>query len=407
MQNKNLVKTNNIHSRKSSDKTWWIIALVLVFMIGFCLGDRSHSVLNSVGKVLGFKLTSTELDYSKLDEIYRQLKQKYDGKINPKELIEGANKGLTAALGDRYTTYLTAKEAEEFNKSLSGEIGGGIGAEIGIRKGLVTIIRPLKDNPAFLAGIKAGDVLHKVNDEEISNQSLEQVIQKVRGKPGTQVKLTVVRKGEAKPIDITVTRKIISNPSVTVEYKGDVAIMTVSRFDKKTAELASQLAEQIKQKSIKKIILDLRGNSGGYLTAARELASLWLSNKLVVSEKAGGKTVQELYAQNGNDKFSGLKTVVLMNNGSASASEIVIGALKDHKKATLIGETTFGKGSVQELIDLKDGGQLKVTIARWYTPNGQNIDKEGIKPDKEVELSADDWQNGRDPQLQAALEALK
>lgn len=389
------------------DKTNLLILLVIVFVLGFSFGDRSHTVFNYVGKVFGFKINQTELDYKTLDQTYATLKQKFDGKIDQQALIDGANKGLVEALGDRHTVYLTPKEAEEFNKSLEGDIGGGVGAEVGIRKDLITIIRPLKDSPAIKAGLQAGDVVFKVNDEEVGNQTLDQVIQKIRGKPGTEVKLTVVRKHQSQPVEIKITRQTINNPSVNLEIKGDVAMLTVSRFDKQTAILARQEADKIKARGISKVILDLRGNSGGYLTAARDLAGLWLDGQLVVSERVGDKTVQEFFAKKGDSLLADAKTVVLMNAGSASASEIVIGALKDYQKATLIGETSFGKGSVQELATLPNGGQLKVTIARWYTPKGQNIDGQGIKPDKEVELKADDWQNDRDPQLQAALDSFK
>lgn len=389
------------------DKTNLLILLVIVFVLGFSFGDRSHTVFNYVGKMFGFKINQTELDYKTLDQTYATLKQKFDGKIDQQALIDGANKGLVEALGDRHTVYLTPKEAEEFNKSLEGDIGGGVGAEVGIRKDLITIIRPLKDNPAIKAGLQAGDVVFKVNNEEVGNQTLDQVIQKIRGKPGTEVKLTVVRKNQPQPVEIKITRQTINNPSVNLEIKGDVAVLTVSRFDKQTAILARQEADKIKSQGISKMILDLRGNSGGYLTAARDLAGLWLDGQLVVSERVGDKTVQEFFSKKSDNLLAGTKTVVLMNAGSASASEIVIGALRDYQKATLIGETSFGKGSVQELATLPNGGQLKVTIARWYTPKGQNIDGQGIKPDKEVELTADDWQNDRDPQLQVALNLLK
>lgn len=399
----NIAKT----SIKKIDKTGLIIVITLAFFVGFILGDRSHAIFNYIGKITGTPVNQTELDYKTLDRTYAILKQKFDGKIDQTTLLEGANKGLVEALGDRHTAYLTAKEAEEFQKNLEGDIGGGIGAEVGVRKNLITIIRPLKDSPAMKAGLLAGDVLFKVNDEEIGNQTLDRVIQKIRGKPGTDVKLTVARKNESRPIDIKITRQIINNPSVTLEIKGDVAVLRVSRFDKQTALLAHQEATKIKAQGIKKVILDLRGNSGGYLTAARDLAGLWVDGKLIVSERVGDKTVQEFFSKKGGNLLADTKTVVLMNAGSASASEIVIGALKDYQKATLIGETSFGKGSVQEIVNLPKGGQLKVTVARWYTPKGQNIDRQGIKPDKEVELTPEDWQNDRDPQLQSALDSLK
>lgn len=387
----------------SLDKTNLLIILIVVFILGFSLGGRNQAVFGQIGKIFGVRVDQSELNHKELDQTYSLIKQKFDGKIDPKVLMDGANKGLVEALGDRHTAYLTPKEAEEFNKNLEGDIGGGIGAEVGVRKNLITIIRPLKNSPAIKAGLQAGDVVFKVNDEEIGNQTLEQVIQKIRGKPGTEVKLTVIRKDQPKPFDIKIIRQFINNPSVNLDFKDDVAILTVSRFDKQTALLARQEADKIKSRGIKKIVLDLRGNAGGYLTAARDLAGLWLDGQLVVSERVGDKTVQEFFAKKGDNILNDAKTVVLMNAGSASASEIVIGALKDYERAHLIGETSFGKGSVQELLNLPNGGQLKVTIARWYTPQGHNIDGQGIKPDQDVELTADDWQNDRDPQLQAAL----
>lgn len=387
----------------SLDKTNLLIILIVVFILGFSLGGRNQAVFGQIGKIFGVRVDQSELNHKELDQTYALIKQKFDGKIDPKVLMDGANKGLVEALGDRHTAYLTPKEAEEFNKNLEGDIGGGIGAEVGVRKNLITIIRPLKNSPAIKAGLQAGDVVFKVNDEEIGNQTLEQVIQKIRGKPGTEVKLTVIRKDQPKPFEIKIIRQFINNPSVNLDFKDDVAILTVSRFDKQTALLARQEADKIKSRGIKKIVLDLRGNAGGYLTAARDLAGLWLDGQLVVSERVGDKTVQEFFAKKGDNILNDAKTVVLMNAGSASASEIVIGALKDYERAHLIGETSFGKGSVQELLNLPNGGQLKVTIARWYTPQGHNIDGQGIKPGQDVELTADDWQNDRDPQLQAAL----
>lgn len=398
---------DHLKPAKPLDKVNLIIIIVVVFVLGFALGDRSQTILNYIAKSLGFSVNQTQLDFTMLNRTYDYLKTKYDGEIDTAKLIEGANKGLVSALGDNHTTYLTPEEAAEFNKNLTGDIGGGIGAEIGVRKNLITVIRPLKDSPAIKAGVRAGDVILKVNDEEIGDQTLEQVIQKIRGTPNTDVKITIARQTETKLIDLTITRQVINNPSVSLELKNDVAILAISRFDKQTASLAEQEIRQALTQGAKKVILDLRGNSGGYLTAAQDLAGLWIDGKLVVSEKTGDKTSHELFAKKGNAILANVKTVVLMNAGSASASEIVIGALKDYNLATLLGETTFGKGSVQELVDLPNGGQLKVTIARWYTPNGQNIDKEGIKPDQEVELTSDDWQNNRDPQLDAALELLK
>lgn len=398
---------NQVSNSPKTNKTNLIIAVVIALMIGFALGDRSHYLLKQVARISGLNITTNELEYRYLDDAYKELRAKYDGEIDQNQLIHGAIKGLSASLGDRYTVYLDPKEAEEFHKSLSGDVGAGIGAEIGLRNEMITIIRPLKDNPAFKAGLMAGDVVYRVNDEDVSSQTLEQVVQKIRGKAGSTVKITIVRKDQPKPLDFKITRDVINNPSVELEYNDDLPVLKISRFDQDTARLARLKAEEIKRQGHKKIILDLRGNAGGYLTAAQDLAGLWLDGQLVVSEKKGDKVIQEFSSSSGKAILADFETIILTNAGSASASEIVIGALKGYDKAKTVGEKTFGKGSVQELIRLANGGELKITIARWYTPKGQNIDGVGFSPDKEVELTPEDWQNGRDPQLQAALDLLR
>jgi carboxyl-terminal processing protease len=318
-------------------------------------------------------------------------------------LIDGANKGLVAAAGDQYTLYMNKSDAQAFNDDLSGNIGAGIGAEIGLRSGKVTIVRTLKDNPAIKAGLEAGDIVTAINDESTTDMTVEQAVAKIRGEDGTTVKLAIIRGTEVK--EFTVTRAVINNPSVTSTVDGTLGTMTISRFDDQTAELARVAAQEFKQKGVTHIILDLRGNGGGYLTAAQSVAGLWLSDKIVVSERTNGKTTSELRSGS-NALLAGISTVVLVNSGSASASEIVAGALQDYGVAKLVGEKTFGKGSVQKLIDLPGGAQLKVTVARWYTPNGHNINKEGIAPDQTAPLTADDINTGRDPQLDKAKEVL-
>ncbi|MDO4870801.1 MAG: S41 family peptidase [Candidatus Saccharibacteria bacterium] len=398
----NIAKT----SIKKIDKAGLMIVITLVFLVGFVLGDHSHTILQKLGSLIGLPLTSTALDYSSLDELYTHITAKYDGKINRDKLLEGAARGMAMSLGDDYTVYLNKEEVAEFKKSLSGEIGGGIGAEVGIRNKLPTVIRPLKDSPAARAGVMAGDIIYKVDGQDVTNLSLDETIQKIRGKIGTEVKLSLVRNGVNNFIETTITREEINNPSVSGEQRGKIGIITITRFDQETASLARAEAQKMLQNGASSFIIDLRGNTGGYLTAAQDLAGLWLDGELVVTERVDNQIRQELYAKKGGAILKNKPTVILANASSASASEIVIGALKDCNQATVIGEKTFGKGSVQELVDLKNGAQLKVTIARWHTPHGQNINKTGIEPDKKIELTADDWQHNRDPQLQAAIDTL-
>jgi carboxyl-terminal processing protease len=295
------------------------------------------------------------------------------------------------------------KEASEFNNDLSGNIGGGVGAEIALRNDVPTIIRILPGNPAEKAGLLAGDIIISVNDEATTGWTATKAAEKIRGQVDTTVKIKVLRSAEEKTF--TVTRATVNNPSVQASVQNGIGTLTISRFDNETSDLARKAAQSFKQQNVRGVILDVRGNGGGYLTAAQDVAGLWLDNKTVVTERTNGKVVDELKS-GGNPVLAGIPTVVLVNGSSASASEIVAGALQDNKVATLIGEKTFGKGTVQKVIDLGAGTILKVTIARWYTPNGKNITKEGISPDQAVELKAEDANAGRDPQLDAAKKQL-
>jgi carboxyl-terminal processing protease len=298
---------------------------------------------------------------------------------------------------------LSAKDSTEFNDSLTGNIGGGIGAEIGMRNDKVTIIRVLNDNPAKSAGLMASDVILKINDESIEGWSVTKAVSQIRGEVDTTVKITVSRDGE--PKDFTITRAIINNPSVDSSVTEGIGIITLSRFDEQTGRLARAAAENFKKENVKGIVLDLRDNGGGYVDAAQDVASLWLDNKTIVSERRGSR-ITDTVKSTGDPILAGIPTVVLVNGDSASASEIVAGALRDHTAAKVVGEQTFGKGSVQKLLNLDGGAQLKVTIAKWYTPSGLNITSKGITPDVKSSLTREDINAGRDPQMDAAKEAL-
>jgi carboxyl-terminal processing protease len=384
-------------------KNIYILTIAVVAVISFVAGTRGNEILGTIAPVLGFKVETGTLDLSSVQKTYQQLKVNYDGSIDEAKLIDGASRGLVAAAGDQYTVFMDAKEAKEFNDDLSGQIGGGIGAEIGLRNEVPTIIRTLPGNPAEKAGLLAGDIIIGVNDQPTSDWTATTTAEKIRGQVDTTVKVEVLRNGEAK--EFTITRATVNNPSIQTSVENGIGTLTISRFDGETAALSQKAAQTFKQQNVRGIILDLRGNGGGYLTAAQDVSGLWLNNKVVVSERTNGKVVDELKSGN-NALLAGIPTVVLVNGSSASASEIVAGALQDHKAATLIGEKTFGKGSVQKVLDLGAGTMLKVTIARWYTPNGKNITKEGIAPNQVVELKAEDANAGRDPQLDAAKQKL-
>lgn len=390
------------HQRTFS-RSFLFLSIAATALIGFVAGTRSNDILAVVGPVFGVKVHSGTLDLSTVESTYQKLAANYDGTLDTQKLIEGASRGMVAAAGDPYTIYMDAKEASDFNNDLSGNIGGGIGAEIGLREEKPTVIRVLKDNPAEKAGLAAGDQIVAVNDQATTGQTVDKVVGNVRGEAGTTVKISVLRSGV--PKEFTVTRSTINNPSVDSKVENGVGTLTISRFDAQTGSLSRKAAQQFKDQGVKSVILDLRGNGGGYLGAAQDVAGLWLDDKVVVSERTGGKTTDEL--KTGKDAIlAGIPTVVLVNGGTASASEIVSGALQDYGVAKLLGEKTFGKGSVQQVLDLGEGTVLKVTIAKWYTPKGNNINKQGIAPDQKVVLSQQDASAGNDPQLQAALKLL-
>jgi carboxyl-terminal processing protease len=389
--------------RKGISKNVFFLSIALTTLVGFVAGTRSNELLALVAPVVGIKVETGTLELKSLQSTYQQLKANYDGSLDTQKLIEGASRGLVAAAGDQYTVYMDAKEADDFNKDLSGDIGGGIGAEIGVRNDHPTIIRVLDNHPAQRAGLQAGDVVVTVNDQAASDWTADKTANTIRGEVGTTLKLTVLR--DEKTENFTITRAIVNNPSVESKVENGLGILTISRFDNETETLAKTAAENFKVQNVRGVILDLRGNGGGYLTAAQGVAGMWLKDQVVVSERANGKVVDELRSGK-SALLAGIPTVVLVNGASASASEIVAGALQDYSAATLIGEKTFGKGTVQKVIDLGAGTQLKVTVARWYTPKGKNITKEGIKPNQSVELKAADVNAGKDPQLDAATTFL-
>lgn len=396
---------------KENDKLEWkvrkvtlgnaIIIGAIMMVIGMVLGVNWNSWFGDMAPYLGIETSaSNKVNWNSLNEVYDKLESKYDGEIDVAGVVEGAKKGLVDSLGDKYTVYMTAEEAEEFENDLHGNVGAGIGVEMGLRDGYVRVLRTLPDNPARKAGVLAGDIIYKVNDEEVYTLSTEDISKKVRGEAGTEVKVTVVRDGEEK--DFKMKRETINNVSAYVDYDGHTAIVTVTRFDNDTGTMIEGFAKKFGEKGIKKVILDLRGNGGGYVSAAQDLLSLWIDSEPVLIQKSRTSDNKVTKAYSGKAILKDMKTVVLVNGSTASASEIVAGALQDYGKATVVGEQTYGKGVVQELFDLSNGTKLKVTTASWYTPKERSINGEGIKPDIEVERTYEDINTMKDPQLDKA-----
>lgn len=384
--------------RKKSQSVQFL-AVIIVAIVSFAAGTRYETIFAAAAPMFGMRASNKTIDLSSVQETYQQLAANYDGKLDTQKLIYGASRGLVAAVGDKHTSYMDPEESEEFKKSLSGNIGGGIGAEIGLRNNKPTIIKPLNDSPAQKAGIKAGEVIMKVNGEEVANWSVDKVVDKIRGEIGTSVKLTLQNGQQVR--EVSVVRQNITAPAVESKINGKIGILTVSRFNDDTVSAARKAAREFIDRGVTKVIVDLRNNPGGTVDSAQGLLGLWLNDQVVLTERRGSETVKTLNST-GSPILENMQTVVLINENSASASEITAGALRDYGKAKLVGKKSYGKGSVQVVLDLSSGSQLKVTEARWYTPKGKNIDKEGIKPDVEVELTADDVKNDKDPQLEKA-----
>lgn len=394
---------------KTQHKVWrWFISgflailiIASVFCVGYKFGNGSWSLGFGYRTTTANKALPDNLDFTSVNEVYQALKQKYDGQLDINKLMDGLKKGLVEAAGDPYTTYLDATEAKSFNEQLSGSFTG-IGAELGKQGNNIVVISPIAGFPAAKAGLKAQDIIVSINGQDATGFNIDEAVQRIRGDKGTKVKLTIIRNNTDK-LNFTITRDVITIPSVTTKIlAGNIGYIQISRFAEDTASLTNDAAKDFKAKNVKGIILDLRNDPGGYLDAAVSVSNEWLKNgQLILQEKRDNKVIQS-YTAEGDGPLVGIPTIILINEGSASASEITAGALKDDGVGKILGVISFGKGSVQEVSNFSGGDILKVTVARWYTPSGKNIDKEGIKPNIKVVLTDADINAGKDTQLLAA-----
>ena len=351
-----------------------------------------------------------EVDPAILWSVWRLLLAHY---IHPEDLevepmLYGAVGGLVQSVGDPYSMFMTPSENKEFHESLNGTLQG-IGAELTFRDGMVVIVAPIKGSPAARAGLLPGDIIVAVNGEETQGQTLQQVVQRIRGPKGTTVLLTIQREGKWAPQELSILREEISVPSVEYERKetgsGAVGYIAINQFAEHTNREVERALKALEKEPIRGIILDVRFNGGGYLDRAVDLASMFLRQGKVVSvaRREGEPETHYVY---GRPIDTDIPLVILINQGSASASEILAGALQDHKRATVIGETSFGKGTVQEIFELPGGSSLRVTVAKWLTPNGRDLSKEGVEPDIRIVRTPQDMEEERDPQMEAAMEWL-
>lgn len=375
-----------------------------VFFLGIGLGVGLGDGRIAFGKQHYNSLNAglpDKLNYASVDDVYQSLKTNYDGRLTDNQLLDGLKHGLAEAANDPYTEYFTPQEAAQFNDELNNAFSG-IGAELGKdSKGNLQVIAPIAGTPAAQAGLKAQDLIATINGKSTAGINVDQAVNEIRGKAGTRVILGLVRGDQQ--LTLVITRQNITVPSVTTKtLPGNIGYLEISTFADDTSDLAQKAADQFAAAHVKGIILDLRDDPGGLLDAAVHVSSLWLpEGQLIMQEKRGATVVQNYYAL-GNDELHSIPTVILINDGSASASEITTGALHDNGDAYVIGQKSYGKGVVQQLVNFGDGSQLKVTIASWYRPNGQNINHKGITPDKKISLSEADIKAGNDTQLQAA-----
>lgn len=343
------------------------------------------------------------------------LKNKYlrANDLDDQKLMYGAISGMVSAAGDPYTSFFNPEENKNVESQLTGSYEG-IGAELGYNKDKqLTVIAPIKDSPAAVAGVRAGDIIARINDKDSVNMPLSAAVEEIRGKAGTTITLTLVRSGADGPLTLTITRQKITVKSLDLSYKDNsnapagnqqIAYIRLSRFGDTTNQEWDTAVNDIVSHQAKALILDLRNNPGGYLDSAIHIGSEFFTDGEIVGQQDAQGHVEKFNVDH-RGKLTSIPVVVLINGGSASASEIVSGALKTRNRATLVGENSFGKGSVQQVIDMAQNTSLHVTIAKWLLPDGSNIDKVGIKPTQEVKLTNDDFNQGKDPQLDAAITA--
>ena len=384
-----------------------------VFVLGLYVGYDRRPYADRVSTITDKEVPAgIEADLEPFWKVWHLIDQKYPGasEVTAEERIYGAIQGLVGSVGDPYSVYFPPEDSKDFQDTISGSFEG-IGMEVGLKDKIVTVIAPLKNTPAERAGIKAGDKILKIGATTTNDMTIDDAVDLIRGPKGTVVKLTIFREGVDVPFEIPVTRDVISIPTLDRELRSDgVYIIKLYNFSASSASLMVDALRAFSESGSKKLILDLRGNPGGYLDSAVFIASYFLpQGDVIVTEDFGTHGSPRTYRSKGFRMLdhANIKIAVLVDKGSASASEILAGALSEHNVAPLIGETTYGKGSVQEVLDVTDDTTLKLTIAKWLTPNGTSISEKGIAPTIPVVVTEKDIQNKTDPILNRALEYFK
>lgn len=408
------------------------IAIVgLSYFVGFKYGVRSVPAESLVASVANKDGKMSDVDFSTFWKAWKILDEKFSSNststatsTTDQERVWGAIRGMTESLGDPYTVFFPPAEAEVFKSEIAGSFSG-VGMEVGIKDDKLAVVSPIKGSPAEKAGVQAGDFIVKIDDADSLAMPTDKAVKLIRGKSGTVVKLTLAREGVANPIVLSIVRDVIDIPTIKTSTVGEksangettkstglrkdgIFVISLYSFSANSANLFKNALKEFVDSGSNKLIFDLRGNPGGYLEAAVDMASWFLpSGKVIVKEESKSGNIDKEYRSKGYDVFTDkLRMVILVDGGSASASEILAGALSEHGKATLVGAKTFGKGSVQELIPITDDTSIKVTVARWLTPKGRSISHEGITPDYVVPFTAADAKAKRDPQMDKAVQIL-
>lgn len=385
-----------------------IASCALILSAGFTLGLASAD-RQGINQAYSQSNASSTPDMAKFWEAWQLVNKKYlnASEVTDEQKIQGAIAGLVVALDDPYSEYFQPGEAEEFRDDVDGNFGG-IGAELETKDEVLTVVAPLKGSPAEKAGLRAGDQIILVDATSTIGYTPGEAVKIIRGPIGTPVKLTIKREDLSEPKEITIVRQTIQVPTIDWEMKGDIAYIQLYQFNANATQLFAEAIRGAALKGTRGIVLDLRGNPGGYLEVSTRLASWFLPRgSLIVSQQGRDATDTEAIHANGNSALVRVPTVVLIDEGSASASEILAGALRDQRKIPLVGKQSFGKGIVQEIQNLSDGSLLKLTVAHWVLPSGHTLEGAGLKPDYEVELTEEDIEKERDPQLEKALEVLR
>ncbi len=393
------------------------VLVVAAFFSGLQIGQGVPGGTPLQAGIFSFLYPKTtpdsEADLAEFWRVWNLLDEKFvtssaSGTPERADRVEGAIAGLVASYNDPYTIFLPREEAEYFSEDISGNFSG-VGMEVGLQDGLITVIAPLPDSPALKAGIQTGDVIARIDGVSTDRMGVDQAVRLIRGDNGTSVTLTLYREGETEFLEKTIVRDVITIPTLATETKGDVFIIKLYSFNGLSESKMREAVAEFQASGRQKLVLDLRGNPGGFLESAVSIAGYFLTpGKVVVRENFGDGKKEEVYRTQGQRVF-GLNPdnfVVLIDGGSASASEILAGALSEHGAATTIGDTTFGKGSVQELVELPSRSALKVTIARWLTPEGVSFSEGGLEPEVLIERTGEDVKDNKDPQLEGALKWL-